>query len=318
MTRAGALKLVAVVAVAALGGLLAGRCLAPGRTPRAPSATPTAVPVVGPEVHWMIDLGPRAAVPDRVVHPPIVLGDRVIVAGARVGYAALDRATGAVAWRRGAGPELAPPLALGPRDLLLVHDCDAPVAIPDRVVVGCFDRIDPIDIAARSAGAIHVAPDDAAPCLATMAPWRLTASADGPRLERPGCALVLALDTGAARAVAPTPELPAPTCDRLPDGTAWCQEVGGGQSTVVVGPLRVPGLSLLAAAYDGRRTALVVRADATLRHDVVIAVAGGEVAWTWPLPEPVEARATPVAVAVIGDAIYVVFDSGRVAALAAP
>lgn len=318
MTRATAVRVAAVIAIAAVAGLIVARVMAPAPSPRPPSVAPTPVPVVGAELRWLVDLGPTAPVPDLAVHDPVVVGDRVLIAGARVGYAALDRATGAVAWRRGAGPELSPPLVVDGREVVLVHACDAAVAIPDRVVVGCFDRIDPVDIAARAAGAIHASEDDAGPCLDTMGPWTLSGSIDALRLDRPGCALTFTIPDGAARAASPRPPTAAPACERLASGTDWCQRVDGGVSTVEVGALRVPGLSLLAEAHAGRRTALVVRQDATLRHDVLIAAVDGAPVWSWPLPEPAEARATPVAVSLGSDTIYVVFDSARVAALAAP
>lgn len=79
----------------------------------------------------------------------------------------------------------------------------------------------------------------------------------------------------------------------------------------------VPGAQVLAAAPWGGGVAAVVRLDASLRHDAVIAWDGSlRVRWAWPLPEPAQPRIAPVGlVAVPGDAAgVVVFHDGRFAA----
>ena len=50
----------------------------------------------------------------------------------------------------------------------------------------------------------------------------------------------------------------------------------------------------------------------------MVGVEDGAVVWTWRLPEPAQPRGTPIAVALVPGGAYVVFDSTRVAALAAP
>ena len=156
-----------------------------------------------------------------------------------------------------------------------------------------------------------------------MAPWRVTGTSAALVIARAGCALAVTLPDGVAIATTAPPGPAAPgepgaDCAVTADGTPWCQRVDGGASTVEVAGVRVPGLAVLAAATDGARAAIVVRRDATLRDDVVVAGVDGAVAWTWALPPPAEARATPVGIALDASGVYVVFDSSRVAALAPP
>lgn len=321
--RRTALIALGIVAGATLAAIVVGRLLAPTAPHRrAPEVAPAGPPVAA-QARWVVDLGPGLTAPDRIIHPPQVVGDRVLIAGARIGYAALDVATGGVAWRRPASPDLAAPLVLAPHDVIEVSACGEPIGVPpEQAVVACFARIDPLDIAARSAGAIVASVADAAPCLASTAPWRITGTAAAIELRRDGCALAVTLPDGHATALTPDP--PAPTdepgadCATTADGTRWCQRVDGGASTVEVAGVRVPGLAVLAAASDGARAVVVVRRDATLRHDDAVGIVDGRVAWTWRLPEPARERATPVAASLAGGAAYLVFDSTRVAAIAPP
>ncbi len=126
------------------------------------------------EPGWLVDLAPVVPRPELVAHAPIVVGDRVIVAGSRVDYRGLDLATGAEAWHRPGGASLAAPLALALRDVVLVHDCDVAVAAPDgHGVLACFDRIDPIAVAARSAGRIAAPMGELGVCGGTGGAWML-------------------------------------------------------------------------------------------------------------------------------------------------
>lgn len=310
--------------------LIVGRVLAP--TERIGVVGPaTGIPeptggAAAPAVRWLVDVGERRTAPELAAHAPVALGDRVVIAGSRVGYVALDRATGAVAWRRFAGPSLSAPLVIDPHDVVTVRDCEVPIAAPPgQAVIACFERIDPLDIAGRSAGSITAPIDHADPC-AGGGVWRLERAGGGFHLQRGRCALAFAIPDGVAEPVDVLPPrgiaLPAgdPDCDRLLDGTGWCQLVDEGVSRVVLGGFAppLPGLSLLAFAGDLARGAAVVRRDATLRHDEVVAWLDGRIVWTWPLPEPVEDRATPVGVAITADTVYVHFDTSRVAALVAP
>ncbi|MEZ4398433.1 MAG: hypothetical protein R3B06_00335 [Kofleriaceae bacterium] len=325
LRRRTAFTMGAIVVVAGTAGVVASRLLAPpARGPDLPTAASGDAPAPGPaRLRWLVDAGRPAAVPDLVVHPPVVVGDRLLVAGARAGYVALDLATGALAWRRPSGAELSAPLVRAPHDVLLVHRCDDAIGVEaGRAVVACFGRIDPIDIAGRAAGAVHAPVAVAAPCLSSGAPWQLTADGDAVILRRgDSCALRVTLPDGRAEAIAPAPPLPAPPdpdCERLADGQAWCQRVDGGRSEVEYRGVRLPGLALLAAATAGDLAAVVIRRDATLVHDDLVALVGGRVAWTWPLPAPAVARATPVAVTVDATGIYAMFDGTRVAALERP
>lgn len=324
ITRRTAIRIAAVIGAATVAAVVAGRLLAP--TPRKLATPPLAAEpeAVGvASARWVVDLGPGLTAPDRVVHPPVVVGDRLLVASSRIGFAALDVATGGVAWRRPASPDLAAPLVLAPHDVIEVSACDEPIGVAaGRAVVACFARIDPLDIAARSAGAIHAADADAAPCLTSTAPWQLRGDATTIAISRDGCALAVPLPSGVATAIAATPPPPPPEpgadCGVTTDGTPWCQRVEGGRSSVEVAGVRVDGLAVLAAASDSARAVVVVRRDASLIHDDVVGVEDGAVVWTWRLPEPAQPRGTPIAVALVAGGAYVVFDSTRVAALAAP
>lgn len=319
--RSTALTIAAVVGGATVAAIVTGQVLA-WRATRGPALRlppPEAAPAAPGTPRWVVDVAGRASVPDRVVHPPIVVGDRLLVAGARIGYVALDLATGAIAWRRASGPELAAPLVLAPHDVVLVHACDDAVGVADgRAVVACFERIDPLDIAARSAGAIHATLADAAPCLTSMAPWRVRGDASQLVIARDDCALTVELPSGRAVAAPPEPTPPRPEpgaeCGRTDDGTPWCQQVGAVEALGV----RAPGLSVLAGAASEGRVALVVREDASLEHDAIVAAVDGAITWRWMLPAPAAPRATPIAITVDPSGVYAVFDSSRVAALAPP
>jgi len=298
--------------------LIVGRVLAPpsstGQPPvpaRAPGAPPRlAVP------RWQVDVGAIATVPELVAHPPVVVGDRVLVAGSQVGYVALDRAGGAAAWRRSGGATLAPPLVLSPHDVVLVRECDQPIAPPTGTeLVACFERIDPLDVAGRAAGSVQTA----TPCPIDRGAWQIARDGGAVRFWRGACGYIFTPPNGEARRVeVPVAGPPDDGCDRLDDGTPWCQRVGAGASVVEVAGATLPGLSVLAAARDGRRAAVVVRADATLRHDVLYALDDGVVVWTWPLPEPTQARATPIGVSVSVADVLLLFDTSQVARFDAP
>jgi hypothetical protein len=75
----------------------------------------------------------------------------------------------------------------------------------------------------------------------------------------------------------------------------------------------VPGAQVLVAAPWGQGVAAVVRLDASLRHDAVIAWDERlRVRWAWPLPEPTGARVAPVGLTALpDDAGVVVFYDGR-------
>ena len=273
---------------------------------------------------WLVDVGDRVPLLDQVAHPPIVVGDRVLIAGSQIGYVAVDRERGAVAWRRPGGQTLAAPLVVSPHDVVLLGACPQPIAVAaDRVVVACFDRLDPIDRADRVAGVIHAPLADADACARGTAPWQLRRDGDRFVASRPGCGLAFTLPDGAAvRVAAPAPIAPMAddVCQRLADGTPWCQLVVDGASLVELDGARLPGLSVLAAARDDRRTAIVVRADATLRHDVLYALVDGAVRWSWPLPAPLDdgGRAAPIGVSISSAGVFVLFDTSRVAAFAPP
>jgi hypothetical protein len=277
---------------------------------------------------WLVDVGPPAPRPEIAAHPPLVLGERVLIAGSRVGHVALDRGRGEVAWRRPGSSQLSAPLVLGRDDVALVHECDQAVgAPPGHAVLACFDRIHPNDVAARAAGRMFIREDSVGDCLvaAGAGPWSLTG--DDPRalaLARGVCRFAVDLESGAARRLDDAPPPAALTGDdvlRDGDGT-WQQVIADGRSTVGrrASP-RLPGLTVLAAARFAPRHAgaVVIRADTSLQRDYLAAYDERDIFWVWPLPPPPDGgRGGPVAVATTVDDIYVFFDGHRVARFTAP
>ncbi len=275
---------------------------------------------------WLVELTPLAPRPSFAIHPPVVVGERVVVAGSRAGYRGLDLSRGAEAWRRPGGAWLSAPLVLTRHDVVLVSECDGAVAAPPgHRVVACFERIDPIAIAARSAGRIYT-PDEKVGCVVGGA-WTL--AGDDPAaltLGRDTCRFALELPSGRAQPRSDAPA-PSPVADDVvaTDGDAvWRQVIDAGASYVAreAGP-RLPGLTVLAAGrVPGRDAgAVVVRVDASLYRDYLAAYDGTGVAWVWPLPSPPPAdggRGGPTAVSADAGNVIVIFDAGRVARFTAP
>jgi len=255
---------------------------------------------------WLVDIGPAAPVPDLVAHPPVFVGPLVVIAGSRVGYVALDRKTGAMAWRRPASSSLGNPVVDDDGSLLLVHDCEGDVAAAaGEVALACFDRVDPRDVAVRRAGVIHAADADLDGC-ATTGAWQVGRARDRLRLGRGTCAWDV-VDGRATRGGGP--EAPGePDDDVVFDG--WRRTTRDRQSYVSAHGPHLPGLTVLAAAGGDA----VIRLDSSLRNDYL---ALDHRAW-WPLPPPPEARSTPVAVGRSDHTVVVFFDGTRVAALTAP
>lgn len=84
----------------------------------------------------------------------------------------------------------------------------------------------------------------------------------------------------------------------------------------------VPGAQVLAAAPWGTGLAAVVRLDASLRHDVVIAWDSAlNARWAWPVPAPARPRVEPVGIAAVPESAgggVVVFHDGRFVARLPP
>lgn len=282
---------------------------------------------------WLVDMGPQAPRPEIAAHAPIVVGERIVVAGSRVGYVGLDRDRGEIAWRRPGGAWLSAPLVLAHDDVVLVRECDEAVgAPPGQAVLACLDRLDPIATAARTAERIFSSEDSVGDCLGAGAgPWRLEGADPAALiLARGRCRFTLALPGGHATRLADSPP-PAPLTDDelLRDGDAsWRQRIDGRRSLVVRGDdgPSLPGLTVIAAARLGGlgsssidAGAVVVRADASLRRDYLAAYDARGVAWVWPLPPPPDGgRGGPIGVAASARDILVFFDGGRVARFTAP
>ncbi len=317
------------------GALLLALLCACGGEHKPPPADPPPAPIRDAddagapstiEPRWLVDLSPLAPRPELAAHAPVVVGDRVIVAGSRADYRALDLATGAEAWHRPGGASLSPPTVIAGREVVLVHDCDVAVAAPrGRAVLACFDWIDPLAIAARKAGSLHVAEADLGVCTSSGGVWRLVSANPGSLgIVRGPCLFDADLRTGAATRLHDPPPPPEPADDVVAviDGTRWYQVIEHGKSYVTDrgGAPRLPGLTVLAAAARGPRGAVVVRADSSLARDYLAAYEGGRLGWTWPLPAPPDpaGRGGPVGVAVTDQDVFVFFDAGRVARFTAP
>ena len=275
---------------------------------------------------WLVDIEKVAPRPEIVAHAPVVVGDRVIVAGSKIDYRALSLANGAEAWHRPGGATLSAPAVMRTNDVVLIHDCDGAVGAPlGRAVLTCFDRIDPIAIAARSAGRIHVDEDKLGDCASGGGAWRVLNT--NPRslgLLRGHCLFDSNLDSGEATRLSDPPPEPEQADDVVAyvGDARWRQRVDAGKSFVVRdgGGPSLDGIDVLAAAHNGTRGAVVVRRDSSLANDYVAAYDGGAVLWTWPLPAPPDpaGRAGPIGIAADGDSVLVFFDASRVARFTTP
>jgi hypothetical protein len=282
---------------------------------------------------WVMDLGPRLDRPELAAHPPLTVGERIVIAGSRLGYLGLDRARGEIAWRRQAGPRLSAPLALAADDIILIRECDEAVgAPPGHAVLACFDRIDPQAIAGRAAGRLFLPDGDAGDCTAAgSGAWSLTGA--DPRaltIGRRLCRFSADLTSGRADRLPddPGPGIPGDVHDvvlREPDGTPWHHDISTGAHRVVrtlrPGGTSLPGLLALAAARvpgRGDAGADVIRADTTLTRDYVAAYDASGIRWVWPLPAPPLAdggRGGPVGLSATERDVLVLFDGSRVARL---
>lgn len=289
-------------------------------------ADASATDAAGVQPVWLVEIAPLAPRPELVAHAPVVIGDRVIIAGSRTDYRGLDLGTGAEAWQRPGGAALSAPAVFRPTDVLLVHECEVAVAAPrGRAVLTCYDRIDPLAIANRSGGRIHVAEDALGDCAATGGAWRVLST--NPRslgLLRGACLFDADLEKdGAATRLHDPPGEPERADDVVAviDGATWRQIISGGKSFVArLDSPSLPGLTVLAAAHTGTRGAAVVRRDSSLAHDYLAAYDRGTILWTWPLPAPPDAagRGGPVGVTATEQDVLVFFDGSRVARFTAP
>lgn len=281
--------------------------------------------VAGVQPVWLVDLAPLAPRPELVAHAPVVVGDRILVAGSRTDYRALDIDTGAEAWHRPGGATLSQPTVFRSTDVLLVHACDVAVGAPaGRAVLACYDRVDPFDISVRSGGRIHVDEERFAECAADTGAWKILSS--NPRslgLLRGRCLFDANLDTGAATRLHDPPADTEPAADVVAeiDGATWRQIITGGESFVERhGAPPLAGITLLAAAHGNDRGAAVIRRDSSLVNDYLAVYDAGAVRWTWRLPAPPDpaGRAGPIGVTATPQDILVFFDGSRVARFTAP
>jgi hypothetical protein len=275
---------------------------------------------------WLVDIAPVAPRPELVAHAPVVVGNVVIVAGSKIDYRGLALANGAEAWHRPGGASLAPPIVLSYSNVLLIHDCETAVgAPPGRAVLACFDRIDPIAIAARSAGRIDIDEQELDACRPTEGAWRVFAR--GPSylgLARGSCSFDVDPESATAT-LRSAHQIERPTSEDVVGyfgAFRWRQRIENGKSFVVSdkgGPL-FPGIGVLAVADFGKRGAVVVRPDSSLAHDYLAAYDGNTILWTWPLPAPPDpaGRGGPVGLTADAASIFVFFDASRVARFTTP
>lgn len=146
----------ALGALLVLGALPACR----GRAPRAAPADarpPTIDARRGPPAPWpeldglaraaplrTVTLPARDRVPRVAVVGPVMLDGLAVVAGSQLGVAAVDAATGAIAWRKPGGLHVAPLTLLAPDAVLVIGDCSPTPLVPlDQRVLGCARVLSP-------------------------------------------------------------------------------------------------------------------------------------------------------------------------------
>jgi hypothetical protein len=192
-------------------------------------------------------------------------------------------------------------------------------------VLTCFDRIDPIAIAARSAGRIHVDEAKIDDCASGGGAWKILNT--NPRslgLLRGHCLFDANLESGeATRLHDPPPDREQPDdVVAMFDDARWRQRVDAGKSFVARdgGGPSLAGIGVLAAAHTGTRGAVVIRRDSSLANDYLAAYEGAAILWTWPLPAPPDpaGRAGPIGLAADANSIIVFFDASRVARFTTP
>lgn len=115
---------------------------APAATEPAPDE-PGAAGGAGPEPAWVTRVPATPGMPVlEAAEGPVLAGDLVLVASSSIGFAAVERATGAVRWQRRGEEQPQRPIARG--DLaLLPGRCAAEIddAPPSRPVAGCVEEV---------------------------------------------------------------------------------------------------------------------------------------------------------------------------------
>jgi hypothetical protein len=277
------------------------------------------LPVRAPR--WQLQLDDARGL-ELVAHPPMVVADRIVVAGSRIGWVglALD---GTVQWRHAGSPRLAAPLVRGDA-LVLLDECGSATAVdPGQTVLACATWIGARDGQRRRVVPVRAA--DASACVAEPGGWRLTATGDQALLARGTCRFAVELgdgpSAGFARRLADARPAPDDQPDLIyldPELPPWQRKLIVGRSMVInpAGDRILPGLTVLAddaGAAGLRPPATLVRRDASLRRDALIADR-----WWWPLPDPGadRGRGGPVAVASTAAGVVAFFDGDRVALFA--
>ncbi len=286
--------------------------------PRATTIDLDTLPVGAPR--WLLQVGDARGL-ELVAHAPVVVADRIVVAGSRIGWVGLGL-DGAVHWRHAASPRLAAPLVRGDA-LVLLDECGRPTAVdPGLTLLACATWI-----GARDGQRLRVVPvraADASACVAEPGAWRLTATDDQPLLARGACRFALDLGDGPSAGLARRLDDARPVADDQPDliyldpdQPPWERKFIIDRTMLVNAPgdRVLPGLTVLAddPGRARRPPASIVRRDASLRHDALIADR-----WWWPLPDPGfdRGRGGPVAVASTAAGVVAFFDGDRVALFA--
>lgn len=297
-----------MAAVAALGACRDAPRHAPIRGDAAAGQRPRDFGDTPPAPRWRAELASAAAEPLTWAVGPRVRAT-VRVASSAVGAVELDPMTGAVVARDPDAPRPPP----RPADEMGVLRANGLACRLGRAALRCAGATGawsaPIEPAIDAGGAGPVAAGGAVAVVADEALIAFAAG-DGRRLWRapgryataPGA---LAADAaGRLRAIAV-------------DGGAQPVAIVPATGAVAARGDRVPALVVWAAAFapDGA-AAVVVRRDASLRRDAVVAFgADGRRRWTWPLPPPDGARVDRPGVAVADGAVFVFYDGRSVARL---
>lgn len=153
----------------------------------------------------VISLPAKPDMPKFALGGPALLGDIAIVSSSQFGFVAANWRTGAIAWTKPAGSQVAPPVVVDD-DIVLMGDCVKPPAVADReVLAGCL-RVVTRGGTDRTYVAIRGKPRALEPFLAERGDQQTSRVDDHTvRWQRGEHAITVDLITGVAKPADPTP-----------------------------------------------------------------------------------------------------------------
>jgi hypothetical protein len=308
---------------------------APAPEPPPPRSAGVAAPAASTvATDWMVRLADQPVVTMFRTAGPVIAGDRVVVGSTAIGFAAVDAASGKVAWRveGEAFPYRIMPQRSAPERILVTGRCShLPDARPGKVCTRHL-RLADGGVAADS--------------------WGHGYDAEEAIVDRPGVSLggreTRAEIQDQALSLVPSPghegiDVPGRFVDR-PGALGQTDRRSRTLVALRVEPMREAGGSpvihpvwidfdsgvitrsgadttgdgVVAADIAATGVAAVVRFGRDLkRHQVVLWGPDGALRWRWDLPAPQQAR-VDLSVAVGDDAVYVFFDGRDLARLPLP